>query len=474
MTVHLMIATLIFIATSYCNAWGAPVATYIAEFSASGASRPDEIKTTIQTLLLSRLASDTISTQVKPEGAEIKVSGSYLLSGDLFSLDSTAVNSAGVVVARAFSQGKSPDDLIPAVGTLAKLLAAGIEKSNRTIVTPNSLPQAPDIIKAAPMPAVAGQTVFKLDGALHSMAVGRTLPDGERDLFVAGSHTLRYLRQGKELALMTEIPFKVFEKVLAVDTADLDGNGTAEIYLTVVSNEILTSQVWIVEGKSLKKIADRLPYFFRTITTSGGVKKLYAQQMSSSNDFSGEVSEVIATRDGYAVKNPLKLPKNGYLYNFALLKTSAEHYITILTDRSGYLRAYNRTGDEISKGVEEVGGSETFFQRSDPDSQRSSGMRKVYLDQRMVLTSNGELLVAKNSASWYMRGKHSYSKSSLYSFVWDGANLNEKWHTRQNDYYLSDIAYDDSSREVLMLEIVAKEEGVFDKGASRLVIRKVD
>lgn len=470
MKVHLILATIFFVVTSYNTAWGAPVTAYVAEFGVSGVSKPEEIKTALQALLLSRLASEKISTVSKPAGADIKISGSYLLSGTIFSLDAAAVNSSGTVIARAFSQGKSPDDLITAVTTLAKSLSEGIEKGLSAEITPKNSPWEPDIIKAAPMPPAVGQAVFKLEGALAGLAIGRTLPGGERELFVVGSHTLRYLRQGKELKKITEIPFKVFEKIIAVDAADLDGNGFPEIYVTVVSNEILSSQVWTVEGTSLKKIADRLPYYFRTVTLPDGVKKLYAQQMSSSNDFTGDVFEVRATRDGYALQSPLKLPRQGYLYNFALLKTPSAS-ITILTDRSGHLRAYSGEGDELSKGLIEVGGSETFFQRSDLSG---SGMRKVYLDQRMVVTSDGELLVAQNSASWYMLGKHSYSKSSLYSFAWDGANLNEKWHSRQNDYYIADIAYDEKSRELLMLEVVDKEEGLFDKGASRVVIRKLD
>jgi len=464
----------IFMLTVATTAWSAPVTTYIAEFSVSGVSdviKSEEIKATIRTLLLSRLTSEKISTTSQPEGVEIKISGSYLLSGSVFSLDAAAANNTGKVIARAFAQGKSPDDLIPAVGTLAKSLEEGINRGQAAAVTPQSSPKESDIIKAAPSPPAVGQNILKVDGALSGLALGRTLPGGERELFMIGSHVLRYYRQGKELKLMAEIPFKVFEKVLAVDTADLDGNGSPEIYVTVITNDILASQVFVVEGASLIKTADRLPYFFRTIFLPDGVKKLYAQQMSNRSDFAGDVSEVRLTKDGYTLSNPLKMPKSGYLYNFALLKKAEKTLVTVLLDRGGFLRAYSVGGDELSKGVLEVGGSETYFQRSDLSGE---GPRKVYLEQRMIRTPKGELLVAKNTASWFMLGKNSYSKSALYAFTWDGANLNETWHTRQNDYYLADIAYDESSHEVLMLEVVAKEEGLFDKWKSRVVIRKVE
>ena len=73
-----------------------------------------------------------------------------------------------------------------------------------------------------------------------------------------------------------------------------------------------------------------------------------------------------------------------------------------------------------------------------------------------------------------MRNKHYYSGSSLYSFAWNGSVLHEKWHTKPTDYYMADFAYDNTSHELFMLEVVAKEEGIFDKGASRLVIKKIE
>lgn len=475
MKFHLIPLILLFVLVTSCFAWSAPLMTYVAEFSVSGASNPVEIKTTLQTLLLSRLAGEKIATSAKPEGAEVKVTGSYLVSGSLFSLDATATNSAGIVIARAFTQGKSSDELIPAVGVLAKSLAEGIEKGARQAPASDTVVPA-DVIRAAPTVSAQGQVILRMAGALSGIAVGRTLPNGERELFMIGNQLLRYYRQGAELKLMFEVRYKVHEKVLAVDTADLDNDKIPEIYVTVMDNEKLVSQVLTVDGTSLKQIAGPLPYFFRSVVGTAGIKKLYAQQMSNTADFSGDVVEVSRAGDKMLFTNPVKLPKQGYLYNFNLLYGPKGEANPIIAERSGYLKLFNPAGDEFWKSSEEYSGSETHFSRSDLDSLRSSGngSRRVFLDQRMVVKANGELLVAKNSGSWFLLNKHSYSRNSLHCFKWDGFDLQEKWHTRESDYYLADFAYDESSRELLLLEVVAKEEGIFDRGASRLVIRKID
>lgn len=490
MKLHRMYLVLLLLTTVAATAWSAPLTTYVTEFSVSGAAQPETVQKTIRTLLLTRLAGDKIATVTTQDGATLQVSGSYLQSGAMFSLDAAVTNSSGTVVTRAFSQGKSVDDLIPAVTALAKSLTDGIEKGAASVA---SVPAAavapvpvaavapapvalPDIIKATqpPPPPVSAPAFFKLDGAAGSMALGRTLPGGERELFVTGSRTLRYYRLGTELKLMAEILYKVYEKLLSVDTADLDGDGTPEIYVTMMANDVLKSQVWTVDGTVLKKIAGPLPYFFRTVATGSGVAKLYAQQMSGSNNFSGAVAELIKTGNDFGLKDNVTLPRGGYLYNFTVLKGSKGEKNPVIIDRGGYLKVFTPGLDELWKSSEEFGGSEMFFWGAERDPVSDDAKRKVSLDPRMVITAAGDLLVPKNTESWFMRNKHYYSGSSLYSFAWNGSVLHEKWHTKPTDYYLADFAYDDKSHELFMLEVVAKEEGIFDKGASRLVIKKIE
>ncbi len=453
-------------------AWAAPIPTYVAEFSVSGASLSNEMKSSIQTLLLSRLASDTITTQSKPEGAVITVSGSYLLSGNIFSLDATVKNRDGAVVTRAFAQGKSPDDLVPAVATLAKSLLEGIDKGVVQQKLTPSVSEPSDIVTSIKVaPAASAMTVLRLDGTLNAIARGRTFADGERELFLSGDHTLRYYRQGGALKLLAEIPYKIHEKILSVETADLDGDTIPELYVTIIDGEKLVSQVWKVGGTSLTKVAGPLPYYFRTITGVNGSKKLYAQEISGTNDFAGDVAEVSLAGNRYVLSNPVTLPKTGNIFNFTLLSGAKGDTYPLVFTQNGYLKVYNPSGDEIFKSGEEFGGSENGFKRYERAGETL--YRQVYLEQRVVTKANGELIIPQNSGSWFMLGKHSYAKNVLYCFTWDGAGLVEKWHTNISDYYLADFAYDETAHELIALEVVGKEEGVFSKGSSRLVIRKV-
>lgn len=494
---HLLFAVLLLVVAGLATAWGAPIKAYVAEFAVTGVQNRDELKTTLQTLFMSRLASDRIVPVDKPAGAEVMVSGSYVVFGKVFSIDVAARNSAGSVLARAFVQGESQDELIPAMGKLAQALADGIVKvaapAGPSPMPAAPLPQAPQV-QEAPRPAVgtppsseiirpaqtekvagAGWVSQRLTGAMNGLAVGRTFPNGERELFITGKRTIQYYRQGKEMKLLAEVAVKVDEKILGVETADLDGDGNPEVYVTVLRGDELASQAWTVDGNGLKKVADSLPYFFRAISLEGGTKKLYAQQMSSDADFYGDVFEVVKSGDTYALKNPLKLPRLGYLYNFNIFRDAQGKSHVILFDRDGYIRVYSPEGEELWKSSDKFSGSELYFQRPDPANQRITGdsFRWIFLDQRIAVTREGEIIIPQNSGFWVMGNSRSYSKNSLFGFAWNGSSLEEKWHTRQSQNYLADFAYDGAGRELLLLEVV-KKEGLLDKGASALAIKRLE
>jgi hypothetical protein len=59
------------------------------------------------------------------------------------------------------------------------------------------------------------------------------------------------------------------------------------------------------------------------------------------------------------------------------------------------------------------------------------------------------------------------------AFRWNGAALDEVWHTKESQNYLADYYYDAVLKELVMLEVV-KKEGLLDKGASTIAVKKVE
>lgn len=460
---------------------------YVAPFAVTGAAAGNDLKATLQNLLMSRLSSGSIIAVDSAETADIAIKGSYVAFGKVFSIDTVATSRDGKVLVRAFEQGESQEEVLPAVGRLAKTLAGSIEKSYLQTAAPAPAPLVPktaessaaprDIIRASTGTTQAGSGWIsqKLEGELSGMALGRALAAGERELFLTGGHSLYYYRLGKELVPLAQITLPVHEKILGIDVADLDGDNQSEIYLTVMSGEDLASQVWAADGSALKKTAEKLPYFFRAFTMQGDGRKLFAQQMGREDDYYGGLYEVVRKGAGFDFVNPLPLPRIANIYNTAIMKSRDGSRNFVVLNPDGYLLVFDAKGKELWRSSDKYGGSENFFAREDPLGMKTTGaaQRKIFLEQRIAITKNGEIIVAKNDGFFVIGNSRSYSKNSIFAFSWNGVMLDELWHTKVSQNYLADYQYDEGQKELLLLEVV-KKEGLTENGASAVSIKRVE
>lgn len=469
------------------TSFAAPLRVFVAEMSAPGAQNGAEMKATLQMLLSSRLNSDRITVVGSAAEADAVVSGTYITIGKMFSIDAVAKNATGKSLGRTFVQGETQDELIPAVGKLADKLTAELMKSSPVVqpVAPTAAvalpvavtPQADgDFVKprALETAAAGGWLSTRLAGAANLIANGATLPDGSRELFLAEGQRLSYYRQGSDMKLVAEVEFATTQKIISLDTA-VGSDGVIDIYVTIIRSNELDSQVWQVKGDSLIKVAEKLPYYFRTANLSGGPKKLYVQSMGRDEDFYGDVAE--ATRSGSVItlKNPLKLPRFGTIYSFNQFQDRTGKTLTTVIHPDGYLIVYDQQRSELWRSNDPFGGSELYFQKDDEANQRVSGVpfRWVFMNQRIQVTSKGEILVGKNDGFWVLGNSRSYKRGAVYCFAWNGSSLEEKWHTRETQNYMPDFYFDEPRNELLMLQ-TTQRAGISSRGASSLTIKKVE
>jgi hypothetical protein len=485
----------------------APLKIYVAEFKVTGAAGKDELKGALQSMLASRLAGETVQVVGVNDAPDMTVIGTYIVFGKVFSLDGQLVGSNGKTVGRAFEQGDAADDVIPAVGRLAQKLRGEIDKvpvavhDSRApiarVTEPPSIPAvravppvSADIVRREPAEVAKkdediirpersgknGESVQRLDGVMMGLVSVKRSDNASREIVVALEKELRYYRQDKDIKLAaTETGFDNTEKIIAIDGADLDGDGIQEFYVTAFKGEQLSSRVYQLENGRFKKIAADLPYFFRGIALNGTEHRIYAQEMGLSDDFYGDMFEVVKKGSSFQLANPIKLPPLGNLYNVNRFsdKDGKPYFLIIHPD--GYLLVYDDKGENIWKSSDKFGGSETYFTRDDMQNIRvtSSQFRKRFIEQRTVVTKNGIVIVPRNEGSFVIGNSRSFNKNSVYAFAWNGAGLEELWHTKVHQNYLSDYAYDDGLKELVMLEVV-KKAGMVEKGASAVVVRSVE
>ncbi|HIJ81413.1 MAG TPA: VCBS repeat-containing protein [Desulfuromonadales bacterium] len=497
----LILITLLMLLTALPAA-AAPLRLFVTEINAVGVQNRDEMKQTLQTLLASRLNGDTIASVGSAAEADIIVSGSYISIGKVFSVDALAKNSAGKTLARSFVQGDKPDELIPAIGKLAEKLAAELNAlypvASRTaaaqpapLLTAQPSAASSDIIKSAPAiqqapkgefikPAEAERTATgswlskRLEGAANLLAVGKTLSGGDREIFLAEERRLSYYRQGSEMKLVSETKLNNDEKIVSLDTIE-GSDGSLDIYVTMIRADEPSSQVWQIKGDKLVKVAEKLPWFFRSFSLAGGAKKLYAQAMGRDADFYGDVSEV--TRSGSSVKlsNPVSMPRYGNIYSYNQFRAKDGTVYSVVINPDGYLLVYDKGQKELWRSNDKFGGSELYFQKEDPDNVRVTGdkYRWIYMNHRIQVTTAGDVLVGKNDGFWVLGNARSYKKGAVFCMAWNGSSLEEKWRTRDTQNYLPDYTYDEARNELLLLQTVQRP-GVLARGASSLSIKRVE
>lgn len=468
-------------------AYAGQTSVFVAEFGISGAQNKEELKGALPALLATRLSAESLLVVDQPAGADVTVTGTYVGFGKIFSLDVAARDKAGKILTRAFEQGGSQDELIPAMNKLAKKLATGIDKA--PAAAPPAKMQTADGT-SEPVPAVlqelikppeqgknspAGWVSQRLAGEFSGIAPGRTMANGDCELFMVGTRELRLYRLGQELKLLDQKSFPLNSKILSIDTADLDGDGVPEAFLTIMVNETLASQVWLARDGALHKVAESLPYYFRALSLAGGPAKIYAQQSGLDSDYYGDIHELEKQGGRYVAVRPFKLPRFGNLYNFNMFKDAAGKNNIVLLNEDGYLIVYSPDGEELWRSTVKFGGSQLYFQRESTAGLRITGdkYRRVFLQQRISVTRDGNIIIPQNTGFFVIGNNRSYNRSSVFTFSWNGSLLEEKWRTKEMESYLADYFFDQQGSKLVLLQIVSKE-GPFAKGASMIAVRKVE
>ncbi len=496
-----------------------PLRIYVGEFNAVGVQAKEETKAVLQSLLTSRLNSDKLLTVSTAGEAEVVVGGTYVAIGKQYNLDAFVKTAAGQTVARSFVQGEGGQEvLFGAVGSLAEKLSAELLKKVEAgsvprlavtaaappvaqvalpVVQPR--PQPSDIVRTAqpdqsgdlqrvPQGDIVRPQAFyrgspnqgeikRLDGMYNLLAVGPSDASNKRLLFMAQNQSVAVLREG-ETRPISGFSLKATQKVVGLDYVDADGNGTAELYVTIMTSGEVESQIWELKHNKLVKLAENIPYFLRAIGLAGGPLKLYAQEQGRGDEqYYGDVYEAVLQGKKIVKKAKIVMPRYGNLYSFNQFKQQNGELLTVVYHENNYLVVYDKDQKEVWRSNDAFGGSELFYQVEDLDRVRVYGdkYRWYFMNQRIQVTAKQEVLVGKNEGFYVLGNARMYKKGAVYSLYWNGAALEEVWRTKDTQNYMPDFWFDETKSQLLLLQKTQREDVLTrTKGATALQIKKVE
>lgn len=273
-----------------------------------------------------------------------------------------------------------------------------------------------------------------------------------------------YQSRDKEFKLLQHIKGNVYDNYLAVDVADINENGIAEIIVTSLNRNLPDSFVLEWKEGKYQQIAKEIHLFLRVIEPSAGEHRLLGQAYGVDTPFNTPIHEIIWDGQQYKPANRMKIPQGLPVYGLTiddLGMGGSEKVITL--DDYDYLRIYEQTEKPLSrlnvfggsnellfKSDEVFGGSNIYVETEKINKSLQDELQRTYINLRILtydLNKDGkkELILVKNlsSVGRILKNVKLFTSSEVYDLEWDGLGLLENWKTRKINGYVADYAFKD-------------------------------
>jgi hypothetical protein len=321
----------------------------------------------------------------------------------------------------------------------------------------------------------------------QAMAVGELKGNGTMQLAISdGQGVFIYDLDKGGIKQIARVAGLTSDNVIAVDAADINGNGVAEIFVT--NHTAFGPKSYVLEYQQGKfgKIWDDVPLYFRVLEGPDGKPQLYAQGAGDDKPFDGPVRQYTWQGNRFAPGVAVTLPKPfNMVYGFSLADLDGDGAPEILVfDQNDYLRVFDRGATEFFRSSDRYGGSELFLEYNPMRSGENprSGIQpiRLILQGRMYfqdLLGNGkkQLVLPRNTPStgyWFQT--RLYDKGRMFGLNWDGVGMQAVWETRELPGYIADFALVDpegtGNRKLVLLVVQTNLLGMATSRSSVVVL----
>lgn len=429
-------------------------------------------------------------------GADYVLYGSLTYISETLSLDAKVLSiKREEQPIRSTSQGKGMESLIPIVSQLTLDLNSQILGKEGIEVTVAGFGAAPSYIggftkkdekkvEAADEFIITTRDKTKekalwkshtFSSNLKKIEIGDVDGDGRNEVILIDDHNLYIYRvRGQVMDLVREFKGAVYENNYSIDIADLNGNNIPEIYVSRTSNRKADSYVIEYQNGEFIKIAQNLPWFFKTAAADESIA-LTGQKLSGDSAFFRDIKYLIWKEGRIVEQSNVDMPGGLNIYNFVKLSLSEGKNEAVLayTDKD-YLILYRKGDDgkwrDIWTSKEYFGGSLNRIEAGAYQGgvvKPAEAMEFVDLKSHILYgdldgDGNMEIVVTKNepgTLSRYFKRIDSYKNGEIVDLSWEKGGFEENWKTKRIDGYIADFVIKDIDNDGQKELVIVVVEG---------------
>lgn len=433
--------------------------------------------------------------------ADAVLFGSITMIGEAWSMDGTlaSVESGRRIDSFSFS-GEDGPGLIAGIGDMATEVRHALEAgespdraATRLTVPPGGDGRGRPEEPGAPAAGfqVAEPTRADVPGAwagpvmeknLVGIAAGDLTGDGKNETALLDEDAVYiYSLAGREFTLLETMDAPSNTVCMAVDVADINGNGRAEIFVTASNRRGDSLRSFVLEYRdgNYEIIKEASPWFYRVIRDGDGSTKLLGQRHRMEADpFDSEIVRLVSENSGYR-------PAETYIARGSGINVlgvaSGEGSEIVAYNKGQHLRILGPDGIKSWTSRREYGGLNRYMNGA--RTGRGDAPDRFYLPGRVIVSygpgdegRSGRVFVFRNTDPSPVRLQRlrTYSDGEIVSLSRDGGGLQEAWKTREYDGHFRDIFLADFTGDGRMelAALLMEKQGwtLFSSSQSRVLI----
>jgi len=292
----------------------------------------------------------------------------------------------------------------------------------------------------------------RIDGQINSLAVADIDLDGKQEVLALTQDSLKVYRlAGRHFGLIYEMKNGPKGEYLFVDTADLDGDGTPEIFVSNLNHYTIQSFVlrWQAPG-GLAYVAKDLPYYFRAQPNPTGKGRIVlGQERDVADPYVGPIYQMKFKGGAYVPDKEISKPARWVnVFNLLLADLNGSGQANkVVVGLSWDLQVFSTSGKMLYQDNEVYNASSKTITAPPATNMDSQGWEDAwfFVPCRLLLSDldndkRSEVLAIRNADRMNeLLGKmKAYYQGTIYSLYWNGMALVENWRTPRISGYVTD------------------------------------